>query len=125
MYDIIVIGGGPAGLTAALYARRANRSVLVIEKGTFGGQITYSPKVENIPGFGEVTGNEFAEKLVSQAILDGSVRTVPIENEPFARTHHIVYHRHKFLTRSAREFIALCHEIEKSPSPGSADSAPG
>ena len=62
MYDIIVIGGGPAGLTAALYARRANRSVLVIEKGTFGGQITYSPKVENIPGFGEVTGNEFAEK---------------------------------------------------------------
>ena len=45
MYDIIVIGGGPAGLTAALYARRANKSVLVIEKSIFGGQITYSPKV--------------------------------------------------------------------------------
>ena len=72
MYDIIVIGGGPAGLTAALYARRANRSVLVIEKGTFGGQITYSPKVENIPGFGEVTGNEFAEKLVSQVLDQGA-----------------------------------------------------
>ena len=54
------------------------------------------------------------EKLVSQAIAEGSVRTVPIENEPFARTHHIVYHRHKFLTQSAREFIALCHEMEAS-----------
>ena len=68
MYDIIVIGGGPAGLTAAVYARRANKSVLVIEKGSFGGQITFSPKVENIPGFSEVTGNEFAEKLVEQAL---------------------------------------------------------
>ena len=45
MYDIIVIGGGPAGLTAALYALRANKTVLVIEKATFGGQITFSPKV--------------------------------------------------------------------------------
>lgn len=68
MYDIIVIGGGPAGLTAALYARRANKSVLIIEKDGFGGQITYSPKVENIPGFNEVTGNEFAEKLVEQVL---------------------------------------------------------
>ena len=51
IYDIIVIGGGPAGLTAAVYARRANKTVLVMEKGTFGGQITSSPKVENIPGY--------------------------------------------------------------------------
>ncbi|MBQ8782901.1 MAG: FAD-dependent oxidoreductase [Clostridia bacterium] len=68
MYDIIIIGGGPAGLTAALYACRANKSVLVIEKGSFGGQITYSPRVENIPGFLDVTGNEFAEKLVEQVL---------------------------------------------------------
>jgi len=68
-YDLIVIGGGPAGLTAALYARRANKTVLVIEKGTFGGQITFSPKVENIPGFAEVTGNEFAEKLIEQVLM--------------------------------------------------------
>ena len=45
MYDIIIIGAGPAGLTAALYARRADKSVIVIEKSTFGGQITHSPKV--------------------------------------------------------------------------------
>lgn len=68
MYDIIIIGGGPAGLTAALYACRANKKVLIIEKDSFGGQITQSPKVENIPGFSEVTGNEFAEKLVEQVL---------------------------------------------------------
>jgi len=68
MYDIIIIGGGPAGLTAAIYGRRAGKSVLVIEKDTFGGQITSSPKVENIPGFTEITGSEFGEKLVEQAM---------------------------------------------------------
>ena len=79
MYDIIIIGGGPAGLTAAIYARRANKSVLVIEKGSFGGQSTFSPKVENIPGFAEVTGNEFAEKLVEQALgLDAEVECAEV-----------------------------------------------
>ncbi len=71
-YDIIVIGGGPAGLTAALYGCRASKSVLVIEKGGFGGQITYSPKVENIPGFVSLSGNEFAEKLVEQVLEQGA-----------------------------------------------------
>ncbi len=72
MYDIIIIGAGPAGLTAALYARRAAKSVLLIEKETFGGQITFSPKVENIPGFAELSGNEFAEKLVDQVLAQGA-----------------------------------------------------
>lgn len=72
MYDIIIIGAGPAGLTAAVYAKRAGKDVLVIEKGTFGGQITYSPRVENIPGFISLTGNEFAEKLVEQALNLGA-----------------------------------------------------
>jgi len=72
MYDIIIIGGGPAGLTAAVYARRANKSVLVIEKETFGGQITFSPKVENIPGFLSLSGNEFAEKIVEQVMESGA-----------------------------------------------------
>ena len=72
MYDIIIIGGGPAGLTAALNAKRANKSVLVIEKATFGGQITYSPKVENIPGFLSLSGNEFAEKLIEQVLEQGA-----------------------------------------------------
>ena len=68
MYDIIIIGAGPAGLTAAIYARRADKSVLVIEKETFGGQITYSPKVENYPGMISVSGNELAELMVTQAM---------------------------------------------------------
>lgn len=72
MYDIIIIGGGPAGLTAAIYGKRAGKSVLVIEKETFGGQITFSPKVENIPGFMPLSGNEFAEKLVEQALALGA-----------------------------------------------------
>lgn len=72
VYDIVIIGGGPAGLTAAVYARRAGKTVLVIDKGAFGGQITFSPKVENIPGFTALSGNEFAEKLVDQAITQGA-----------------------------------------------------
>jgi thioredoxin reductase (NADPH) len=73
MYDIIVVGSGPAGLTAAIYARRAEKSVLVIEKETFGGEITHSPKVENYPGFIEMSGNEFADKLIDQATNLGAV----------------------------------------------------
>ncbi|MBQ7695351.1 MAG: thioredoxin-disulfide reductase [Lentisphaeria bacterium] len=72
MYDIIIIGAGPGGLTAAIYARRANRSVLVLEKESFGGQITYSPKVENYPGFNEISGSELGEKLVEQALALGA-----------------------------------------------------
>ena len=72
MYDLIVIGAGPAGLTAALYARRAEKTVLVIEKETFGGQITHSPRVENYPGFLSMSGNEFAEKLLSQVMEQGA-----------------------------------------------------
>lgn len=72
MYDIIVIGAGPAGLTAALYARRAEKSVLIIEKSTFGGQITNSPRVENYPGFAVMSGTEFADKLVDQVLGQGA-----------------------------------------------------
>ena len=72
MYDIIVVGAGPAGLTAALYGLRADKSVLVIEKESFGGQITFSPKVENYPGFMQMSGNEFAEKLLDQVTEHGA-----------------------------------------------------
>lgn len=72
MTDIIVVGGGPAGMTAALYARRNNKTVLVLEKNGFGGQITYSPKVENIPGNLSVSGNEFAERFLDQILAQGA-----------------------------------------------------
>ena len=72
MYDIIVIGAGPAGMTAALYARRAEKSVLVIEKETFGGQITHSPRVENYPGFVSLSGSELGDKMLEHAISLGA-----------------------------------------------------
>ena len=72
LYDIIIIGGGPAGLTAAVYARRAGKTVLIIEKNTFGGQITWSPRVENFPGFASVSGSELGDLMTNQAMDQGA-----------------------------------------------------
>lgn len=134
MYDIIIVGAGPAGLTAALYARRANKTVLLLEKGAFGGQITFSPKVENYPGFGSVSGSELADKLVEQVLdqgaeveletvvglrVDGDVKTVLTEdgNEYTARAVILACgarHRHLGLPNEERfigdgiSFCAVC-----------------
>lgn len=67
MYDIIIIGAGPAGLSAAIYAARAMKKVLVLEANSYGGQIINSSVVENYPGVDKVTGYEFASKLYNQA----------------------------------------------------------
>lgn len=72
MYDIVIIGAGPAGLTAAIYASRAGKSVLVLEKDTFGGQITFSPRLENYPGFEAISGNELAQRMLEQAMALGA-----------------------------------------------------
>ena len=71
IYDVIVVGGGPAGLTAAVYALRNGKSVLVIEKSVYGGQIVNSPKVENIPGFESVSGDEFGDLMLNQVMKQG------------------------------------------------------
>lgn len=74
MYDIIIIGAGPAGLTAAIYASRAMKSVLIVEKEGFGGQIVLSPGVENYPGVqGSINGADLANTLVEKAIEFGAV----------------------------------------------------
>ena len=72
VYDIVIVGGGPAGLTAAIYGLRAGKTVLVIEKNGFGGQIAYSPKVENIPGTKVISGAEFADHLTDQTMALGA-----------------------------------------------------
>lgn len=72
LYDILIVGAGPAGLTAAIYGRRAGKSVLLLEGGSFGGQITLSPRVENYPGFSQISGNDLADRLLSQALALGT-----------------------------------------------------
>ena len=72
MKDIIIIGAGPAGMTAALYALRADKSVLLLEKENFGGQITFSPRLENYPTIMEISGSEFANLLLEQVIAHGA-----------------------------------------------------
>lgn len=66
IYDCIIIGGGPAGMTAAIYALRGGKSVLIIEKNNFGGQIANSPRVENIPGTKAISGLDFSSQLFDQ-----------------------------------------------------------
>ena len=72
MYDIIIIGGGPAGLTAAVYACRAGKSVLILEKDTLGGQITWSPRVENYPAIPSVSGMDLGNRMAEQAMEQGA-----------------------------------------------------
>ncbi len=67
MYDILIIGGGPAGLTAAIYATRAGKTVAVLERETPGGQIVSAPLVENYPGILSISGAELAQKMTEQA----------------------------------------------------------
>ena len=134
MYDIIIVGGGPAGLCAAIYARRANKSVLILEKNAFGGQITFSPKVENYPGFESVSGSELADKLVGQALAqgadvevetvvsvepDGITRIVRTEEGNLYESHAVILangaqHRHLGLSNEEKfigdgiSFCAVC-----------------
>ena len=71
IYDIIVVGGGPAGMTAALYGARNGKSVLILEKNGFGGQMVYSPRIENFPSRLSVSGSELADEMVGQIIEQG------------------------------------------------------
>ena len=70
--DLIIIGAGPAGLTAAIYASRANLETLVLEKDVIGGQVRLSYTIENYPGFESIKGNELADKIEQQAVALGA-----------------------------------------------------
>lgn len=101
MYDSIIIGAGPAGMTAAIYLARANKKVLIIEKETIGGQISSSPLVENYPGYEDISGSVLANNMYNQVdklgvdieldevtdIIPGELHTVKtLDNEFKART---------------------------------------
>lgn len=72
MYDIIIIGAGPAGMTAAIYARRAAKTVLVLEAAAYGGQIINTPDIENYPVAAHISGFDFATNIYNQAVALGA-----------------------------------------------------
>jgi thioredoxin reductase (NADPH) len=78
-YDILVLGAGPAGLTAGIYAARAHRSVLILDTGTVGGQTVLTDKVANYPGVAETSGRELSQTMAQQA------RSYGCEIKAFAR----------------------------------------
>lgn len=86
-YDVIVIGAGPGGLTAALYASRANLSVLILDRGLYGGQMNNTDAIDNYPGFTEIKGPELGEKMYNSTMKFGSefeygdVQSVTVEGE--------------------------------------------
>lgn len=90
MYDIAIIGGGIAGLTAAIYGQRAGKSTVVFEKISFGGQIVNSPMVENYPGIATISGSELTERLLEQATSLGAetvqAEVLGVEKEPLRFT---------------------------------------
>lgn len=74
-YDVVIIGAGPAGMTAATYASRANLSVLMIDKGIYGGQMNNTAEVENYPGFDSILGPDLAEKMYASSTQFGAEYT--------------------------------------------------
>ena len=85
MYDIIIIGAGPAGLAAAVYGQRAEKKTLLIDEKGYGGQIINTPEVENYPAIQKISGFEFANNLYQQASNLGAELTfekaIGIENK--------------------------------------------
>src|SRR2546423_594466 len=67
-YDVVIIGGGPAGLTAALYAGRARVKTVLLERGAPGGQLLNTEAIEDYPGFDHITGPELAQRMADQAV---------------------------------------------------------
>lgn len=78
MIDVLIVGGGPAGLTAGIYAARSGLNTLLLERETFGGQIATSPKVENFPSIISISGEELVSRMLEQALEFGV--SVDLEN---------------------------------------------
>ena len=117
MYDIIIIGAGPAGLTAAIYARRANKKVLVLEANTYGGQIINSLSVDNYPASPHISGFEFASNLYSQVKDLGAQikfeRVLEINQKKEVKTKNNTYHAKAIIIATGAENRKLNIEGEE------------
>lgn len=102
MYDMIIIGAGPAGLTAAIYARRASKKVLVLEAKTYGGQIINTLDIENYPAERHISGYDFATKLYNQVIDLGAEvkfeKAIDIKNNE--KEKEVITSNHTYKTKT-------------------------
>ena len=119
LYDIAIVGGGPAGMTAALYARRSDKKVIIFEKENFGGQMALAPKVENFPSIKSSSGQGIAEQMFDQ-IMELGVEFELEEVEAIQKNDNIFtittnYHEYKALSvivasGAAHRHIGIPHE---------------
>ena len=101
MYDIVIIGAGPAGLTAAIYALREEKKVVILEKETIGGKITSSSKVENYPGFKSISGMDLANNLYEQVIdLGGEINIEEVLSIENGKVKKVITDENIYETRS-------------------------
>ncbi len=101
MYDIVIVGAGPAGLTAAIYALREEKKVVILEKETIGGKITSSSKVENYPGFKSISGMDFANNLYEQIIdLGGEINIEEVLSIENGKVKKVITDENTYETKS-------------------------
>ena len=118
-YDVIIIGGGAAGMTAALYSLRSGKSVLLLEKETIGGQISKSPRVENFPTIKEISGEELSSKLFDQIMdlgcefeLDTVLKVEKNENEFIVTGEYSTYNSKSVILATGLEHRKINIENE-------------
>lgn len=101
MYDCIIIGAGPAGLTAAIYLLRENKKIKIIEKETIGGKITSSARVDNYPGFTSISGSELADKLFDQVTkLGGEIDIEEMQSIKDGKIKEVITDEGRYETKS-------------------------
>lgn len=101
MYDCIIIGAGPAGLTAAIYLLRENKKIKIIEKETIGGKITSSARVDNYPGFKSISGSELADKLFEQVTnLGGEIDIEEMQSIKDGKIKEVITDEGRYQTKS-------------------------
>ena len=101
MYDIVIVGAGPAGLTAAIYALREEKKVVILEKETIGGKITSSSKVENYPGFKSISGMDLANNLYEQVIdLGGEINIEEVLSIENGKVKKVITDENTYETKS-------------------------